>query len=425
MKKLLTSLVVAGSLAWAGIAGATCDISSSFTAGQTLTAAQLNTLVTDGEACTNNVLNGDIFSGNMLWYSGVDAIWYNDAGSTVSASILGDTGNVVANGVTPTSISAPCVYFDGGYACNCSMTYGSDTLTITGSAAVLSATNKCVIGMNNASGKPAAFEITADVTTTFNDASNTDENLFGVTTGVAWASAMPMFLHYCDGVAADYFGFSRNPARIETGDAAANMCQEGDEDCDAQGDRFIMSSGLTINGNEEANRPCLTVGSFQATMTSGNDWAVGTLVAGRDGFGLFQGGSFTFPAGQNGNQSAKYLNVADAATTLVFGTQTATYTIQKSGVVTYILNLSNASANGGDGTAVLWFLPFTNAASGAVRAAGAYNGSSAENAHVFILSSGASFSATGPADTPGTLVDNIFSGGAASNFGVTITYPAF
>ena len=317
-KKLIAAIAVTASLCVPMSGDATTSNYTNYSTGQTLTAASLNSLQTNYTDGDNNILNGDIFTGNMLWYSGVDAIFYSDAGTTISASLDGATGNLNLDGGGDLSLYSDvattlraAIYGDTGnivgaartlgWINNCGITYAANTLTITDSSGgALSAANPCSVTVpSSTAGALTTLQFTAAVSSTFGDASDTDENLFGVTTGVAWGSAMPMFLHVCDGSGADYFGFSRNPARITTGAAAAGMAQEGDTDGDAQGDLFIMSSGLTLAN--EVNRPCLTVGSFQATMASGNDWAVGTLVAGRDGFGLFQEGvAFTMPGGQNG-----------------------------------------------------------------------------------------------------------------------------
>jgi hypothetical protein len=71
---------------------------------------------------------------------------------TFSGTFVGDvtfTGNLSLSGNLSLqgAISAPCVYFDGGYACNCNMTFSAWTLKITGASAPLSPTNKCVVGM--------------------------------------------------------------------------------------------------------------------------------------------------------------------------------------------------------------------------------------------------------------------------------------
>jgi hypothetical protein len=199
------------------------------------------------------------------------------------------------------------------------------------------------------------MEFTADVTATFGAASETDGNLFGISEA-DWPNPMPMFLHVCDGAAAPYFSFSRNPARISSGAAAADMCQKADTDCDAQGDMFIMSSGLTLAN--KVNKPCVTVGSFEATYaTAGNAWVVETPVPGRDGFGVFQEGvEFSMPAGQNGAAAGKFFVGANAPT---FGSNIALYFIDRTGRVFLEASFGVDVAPDGSGAGSLTFaLPF-------------------------------------------------------------------
>ncbi len=256
-------------------------------------------------------------------------------------------------------VDEPSVYFNGGYARNCRLSYAASTLTITGAAAALSATNKCVIGMSNNSGAPAAFEITADVNTTFGAGSDTARNLFGIT-DANWANAMPMYLYYCDGDSADYFGFTRQPNRIETGNAETDICQKGETDCEAQTDMLLMTSGLTLRN--EVNRPCVAVGSFEATYaTAGGAWAVGALVAGGDGFGLFQEGqTFTMPPGQNVAANGTYL-IDNVGTAPVFTTNNYLYTISRCGdCSTFIYLEGDGGTDGAGAVATLLALPYAD-----------------------------------------------------------------
>lgn len=236
-----------------------------------------------------------------------------------------------------------------GGTSNCKLVLSdATTLAVVGSDGnALSATNPCVVKVNDAT----TLSFTSPVSSTFGATSDTDGNAFGITITVDWASAMPMFLHVCDGTA-PYFAFSRNPARYSSGAAATDMCQEGDEDCDAQGDMFIMSSGLTLAS--EVNKSCVTVGSFQTTFSTTDDkWAVGTLVAGRDGFGKFQGGvQFTMPAGQNGAAAGKYFG-DNGGTAPVFTTSVPQYSIGVSGVVDFMYYFNADGGTDGSGAQAL------------------------------------------------------------------------
>ncbi len=208
-------------------------------------------------------------------------------------------------------VARSSVLLQAGESSNCKLQYSGSTLSIVGSDGnALSSSNPCLVGMPNGA---APLEFTAPVSTTFGAASDTDGNLFGISEA-NWADAMPWFLHACQGNTTSYFSMSRNPARISSGAAAADMCQEGDTDCDAQGDMFIMASGLTLA--DEVDKSCVTVGSLRTTYaTAGNAWTV-TALTSQDGFGLFQSGIlFAFPSGQNGNLPGKYATNASANVT--------------------------------------------------------------------------------------------------------------
>lgn len=308
-----------------------------------------------------------------------------------------------------------------GQTSNCRLTYSGSTLSVVGADGnALDPTNPCEAQLNAAT----TLSFTAAVSSTFGAASDTDGNVFGLTAGVAHANPLPFFIQACQGSASNYFAFSRNNARIETGNAAGDMAQEDDTDGDGQNDLFIMSSGLTLAN--EVDRPCVTVGSFEATMDSSNQWTVSTLVADRDGFGFFQRGVEFLPsAGQYGNQSAKYHNVADGATNLVFANQNLYYTVEPGGYYTYHVRLTNASANGADATALKLFMPAasvgtsTRVYSSIVRyyTSGATIGmleNTAGDGFAYLYTTAA-----------GTVNDNAFSGGASSYIVGMLRYQAF
>ena len=154
MKKLLLAfLILFAEKAWA-----TCDITSSFTDGQVLTAGQLNTLVTSTENCINAVLDGDTVTGNINLHSGSDIIGYSDTGTTKTFEILGDTGGAImglkAVGV-PVNLNIV----------NATTTNAADSIKIECGDAACSASNPGFIWLPSATGGDRTlFKITADVT---------------------------------------------------------------------------------------------------------------------------------------------------------------------------------------------------------------------------------------------------------------------
>lgn len=186
IKNLITGAIALGLSAFAPSAQATCDISSSFTSGQTLTAAQLNTLVTEAEACSNNILNGDTLTGTLNLHSGADLNLFSDVGVTAKFGIDGATGNTTINdggdlllySDTATTLKA-AVYGDSGrirgyqdkvgvYNINiksATTTNANDSVTVECGNESCSASNPGFVVMNSGTvGDLVAFTITANVT---------------------------------------------------------------------------------------------------------------------------------------------------------------------------------------------------------------------------------------------------------------------
>jgi len=354
MKKWIIGFLALAVLAWSGSAWATCANYATYADGQILTAASLNSLQTNYTDCSNNILNGDVFTGDMQWHSGVDIEMFSDAGSALTFEIEGSGGNI-------TTINSIGGALSAGQFSNCGMTYGTATLSITDEAgAALSATNPCCIGIAGATaGQNGTLCFTAPASSTFGATSDTDGNTFGITATAGWASDAPFFLYACRGSASNYFGFSRDPRKTVTGAAAGDLAQEGDTDGDGQADLFIMNSGLTLAS--EAAMPCQVVGSFTATWSTTDDNWVVTALDAADGFGRFQEGvRFVMPLGQNGNEAGK-LYTTDGATALAFTSYDGTYRVGRDGVVTYAVACENQTQVGADGTAVNFYAPLKSA----------------------------------------------------------------
>lgn len=98
MKKTLVALAALSGFFIAQKSFATCSNYTTYTSGQTLTSSSLNSLQSNYTNCINEVLNGDIFTGNMLWYSGSNIAMYSDTGSTLKFSVDGTSGNITTEG---------------------------------------------------------------------------------------------------------------------------------------------------------------------------------------------------------------------------------------------------------------------------------------------------------------------------------------
>jgi len=153
----IRNLIVAASILWASSAWATCDITSSFTAGQVLTAAQLNTLVTDSEACSDNILNGDTWTGSIALHSGSDLNVYSDAGTNLVANIDGATGGIIG---APLKVGTYNINIKAATTTN-----ANDSVTVECGNSACSAANPGFVVMNSGTvGDLVVFRVTADVT---------------------------------------------------------------------------------------------------------------------------------------------------------------------------------------------------------------------------------------------------------------------
>jgi len=362
LKKLFTTAIAAVTLLWAAHAGATCSNYTAYSDGQVLTASSLNALQTSYTNCVNAILDGDTFTGDMNWHSGTDIKMYSDTGFTLKFQVDGADGNIETMG----NIVAMTAQMDGlpaGETSNCGITYASDTLTITAEdGTALSATNPCCVGVPGATaGQTGTVCFTAAVSSTFSTASDTDGNTFGVTATVSWAQDIGFYLYACRGSASNYWAFSRDPTKYETGDAAGDMCQEGDEDCDTYTDLFIMTSGLTLAS--EVDMPCTRVGAFRGQWDTTDDHWDATALGDSDGIGRDRVATtcateWIYPAGQNGNQAGDLYNVADGATALDVADQSAVYKIDcDTGMVDFTFRFKDIDAAGADGTAIYVYLP--------------------------------------------------------------------
>lgn len=111
---------------------------------------------------------------------------------------------------------------------------------------------------------PAQWDVTSTVSVTFDNTSDTDGNLFGVELNEEdWDEKMPLFLGVTTDSTNVAFTLSRVPIS-STGTTAADVCDLGDEDCDAQSDVMILDSGLTLA--DWVDRPITYVGSIVGTV---------------------------------------------------------------------------------------------------------------------------------------------------------------
>jgi len=278
-----------------------------------------------GHTCLfdDNVVN----STNAAPISGAGAIVYGkvtysntgSANTVTTRTAYGiDTGFVTFDGGT-TRVNNNLRY-QGPYYENLGITYSGGTFTVRGATATLSATNPAYVVLPSKA-TPGAFTryaITADQN--FIDDAGASEiinNLFGLTTSVAYAQDLPFFLYAVtnDAESAIQFMISRVPD-LRQSPATANIGAPDDAVADTQGSFFSLDN---IDETLYDTNPCLMVGSFRMRMSASDDWTVQTLDD-QDGIGQFQySREFTFPTAAFGAATGTYIQ-DNGGTAPVFST---------------------------------------------------------------------------------------------------------
>lgn len=216
---------------------------------------------------------------------------------------------------------------------NLGLTYAAGTLTVcSASTAALSATNPGYVTLQSKTpGKLVTVAVTANQALTDGAAGSTDNQRFGLATGVNWASDIPFFLHAVldDAETAISFMITRNPA-ASVSPAAANIGKTGAVVNGGQGDFFAM--GNPTVADYESN-PSLCIGSFRAQFVGATDsWTISAL-ASNDGVGQFNESTvFLQPAGTNGSAAGTQFQ-SNAGTEPTFAVQQLSYTINRYGLV--------------------------------------------------------------------------------------------
>lgn len=252
---------------------------------------------------------------------------------------------------------------------NIGFSYSSPTFTVHGSdGTALSATNPGYVWVQNKAnpGRLTRLTVTENYTFTDGTTGTTDNQRFGLVTGVSWGSVLPFFLHcvqHDTPASAPAFAISRNPAATSA-PAAASIGVSGAVVNVGQSDWFLLTgatSGVPTVTNYDAN-PSLLVGSFQATFAGATDsWTVAALGA-TDGVGAFnEGVIFTQPTGVNGAAASTYWQ-STGGTQPQFTSSIVAYSIYRNGWVDYSAELNACNVAGVGANAARLTLPYLWAA---------------------------------------------------------------
>lgn len=301
---------------------------------------------------TANSINANQAGVQCLTSAGV----WNGRTITAGTGISISNGDGVSGNPTITATSsalAPGVQ-------NLGITYSSSTFTVTSAnGTALSASNPAYVTLQSKSapGKLVTITVTADQT--FIDdtgASTIVGNLFGLTTGIAYANAMPFFIYAVlnDSENAISFMISRYP-NTKTSPPSANIGKTGSAVADTTGSFFALSNPTVTDYD---SNPCLVIGAFTMTMSSSDDWTVSAL-GNTSGIGQFhQGILYTMVTGQFGAASGKYFQ-DNGGTAPAFTTSSYSFRVNyMNNTYTIFTNFASASTAGVGAVVLRLALPY-------------------------------------------------------------------
>jgi hypothetical protein len=266
-----------------------------------------------------------------------------------------------------------------GFVFNLGITYSAGTLTVCGAdATALSASNPGFVVLQSKAnpGRLKLYKVTANQA--FIDDAGASEiigNLFGVTTGIAWAQDVPFFIYAVGNDNEDTIAFmlSRDPrATVSPADSAIGAPDDPVADTETSFFSFDNLDETLYDAN-----PCAAIGAIRMRMSASDDWTVQTL-SNADGIGQFHDATeFTYPQGQNGAQSTSHM-LPNGGSVPEFTTEAITYWISRSGKCTVLIDYdADAGTDGSGANTVHMTMPYI------------YRGSQATRFPIYINSAGA------------------------------------
>lgn len=177
-----------------------------------------------------------------------------------------------------------------------------------------------------------------------NGASTIVGNLFGLTSGRAYAQDIPFYVYAVlnDAGNAISFMISRYP-NTPTSPVSGKIGKTGSAVANSQGSFFALSNPTVTNFDVN---PALRVGGFRMRMSAANDWTVQTLST-VDGVGkFFQGYQFTLTTGQFGAAVGSFFKGSGPT----FTNSSLVYWVTDSNQLMFTGFFENCTVNGGAGT---------------------------------------------------------------------------
>ena len=244
---------------------------------------------------------------------------------------------------------------------NLGVVFASSTLSIAGKdGSALSATNKGYVGISSKANPGQIITVGINAVQGFIDATGASEiigNLFGASTGIAWADPIPFYIYAVlnDAETEVAFMISRIP-HLTTSPVVGEIGAPDDAVAD---NSFSFFSFENIDETLYDSNPCVAIGSFRMVMSTSDDWTVQTLGNG-DGIGQFQEGVlFTMPLAQNGAATGTYFK-ANGGTAPLFDSNQYQYLISRDGQIQIWILLNGDPGIDGVGAVIVQIaLPMT------------------------------------------------------------------
>lgn len=214
-------------------------------------------------------------------------------------------------------------------------------------------------------GRQRVFRVIANQSFTDSSGSNQiGNNLFGLTTAVAYAADVPFYIYAAaDSTDANLtFFISRIPHRTIC-PLAASIAQSGNTNASTQGGFFALQAITAANFDSQ---PCICIGAFRMRYT-GSSWTVQTLTDGSvasnqsnlqaDGIGCFhEGTKFLMTTGQFGAATGSFF-LNNGGTAPAWSSQAQAFTIERNGSLQIVMSAATSTAGAGAVLATL-ALPF-------------------------------------------------------------------
>lgn len=297
--------------------------------------------------------------GDILYASAAN-VWTSLAKSTAVGAVLTNNGTSNAPQWSVAGQGDQVGFTNVGF------TYSSSTFRVAAKdGSALSATNAAQITFQSNATPGISKTLAVTANQGFIDdtgASQIAGNLFGTTTGVAWASDMPFFVYAVANSAAGSpetaitFMISRNPAAVST--AGATVVNLGAGTGTSETDFFALAN---ITVGDYANSPAVWIGSFRMQKSAADDWTVSALSR-QDGPGIYdETTGWTFPTNQNGAAVGTYFGSSVGGDTKpIFGTSVYVYWLYRNGQVRVLFNGLTQSTNGVGAGNLQFMLPINS-----------------------------------------------------------------